>query len=273
MRQTTGIALLIILVTSITLRAVTMPTLVVTNQSDSMVEIIPVDADHQTQLPPAVIQVMAKLPAGSFLLVNHRSVPINAVATMWLYTDRSGNSQQRQINCNGYLALPIQSIVEPNSSTLIQLENCIKAEYLEALAAGKPFLGGRTWHSLMNNSIIENRQNLDTVRITVDSAIFADGLIWGPDIQKSYTTLWDRYWAARYVVEEVEAAKAAGEPMASRLESIRARNEGKGDKKSVNLDYFAGLLQTSPNPEGTFRLLKNMPPLPDFQHIAGGQSK
>jgi len=174
------------------------------------------------------------------------------------------------MNCDGYLAVPSEPIVKANDSVLITPGGCTMREHFVHMAAGGAMIANPL-RSERNKSVFGIAGNLTEVRITVDSIIFADGRIWGPDALHYYTSVAARYWAVRSVVEEISAARANGLDTKSPLEKIRAETEGKGDQPSYLRRYYAGLLQRSPNPEGTLKLLSEQPVLPEFQHI--GETK
>jgi len=270
MRQSIEIALLVIVVACIPLGAATMPTITVTNKSDSMVQITPIDDANKAPAP--LDQISATLPPGAFILTNQTSTPINAVVIFWSYTSNTGVPQQKRFNCDGYIngGMP-STIVRANDSTLITPGGCTMREYFAHMAAGKPMMGGSLFLS-RNKSVLDVAETFTTVRITVDSVIFADGRIWGPDTKQYYKTVSATYWAIRSVVEDVTAAKAAGQDISIPLEKIRADTEGRGDEASRLRNSYALSIRHSPNPEGTLKAFSQQPPLPEFQHV-GGETK
>lgn len=144
-------------------------------------------------------------------------------------------------------------------------------EYLAHMAAGQPMLGGGLFVS-RNRSVLDVADTLTQVRITIDSVIFADGRIWGPDTKQYYKNVSARYWAIRSVVDELATAKAAGQDIQIPAEKIRAETEGKGDEPSRLRNSYANSIRHSPNPEGTLKAFSEQPPLPEFQHV-GGETK
>jgi hypothetical protein len=270
MRQSIAFAVLALMVACIPLGAATMPTIIVTNKSDSMIQITPIDDAHK---PPAPLdQVSAALPPGSFILTNQTPTQINAVVVLWAYTDTNGTTLQKRFNWDGYINGSIPSvIVRPSDSTLITPGGCTMREYFAHMATGKPMLGGGLLLS-RNKSVLDIAGTLTDVRITLDSIIFADGRIWGPDTKQYYKSVSARYWAIRSVVEEVATAKAAGQDISIPAEKIRAETEGKGDEPSRLRNSYANSIRHSPNPEGTLKAFSQQPPLPEFQHL-GGETK
>jgi hypothetical protein len=109
------------------------------------------------------------------------------------------------------------------------------------------------------------------MHLYVDSVIFEDGQIWGPDKFQYYAQIQDRYLAVKNFVAEVAAGRSAGEDMPALLARIRKDAESKTDtptsRASSRRAYYASLLQGSPNPEVMLRQLQAQTPPPTFRHI------
>ena len=247
-----------------------MPAIEVTNKADSMIQVTPFDDIHKAPAP--LDQISSTLPPGSFILANQTATPIHVVIVLWSYTDKNGTAQQKRFNCDGYVSGGVPTpIVMANDSTLITPGGCTMREYFAHMAAGKAMLGGGLL-AARNKSVLDVADSLTAVRITIDSVIFADGKIWGPDIKQYHKSVSARYWAIRSVVEEVASAKAGGHDIQVAAEKIRAETEGKGDETSRLRNSYANSIRRSPNPEETLKAFSQLPPLPEFQHI-GGETK
>lgn len=270
MRQLIKIALPVLVLACIPLGAATMPTITVTNLSDEMVQITPIDEAHKPPTP--LDQISNTLPPGAFILTNQIATPINAVVVLWSYTDSNGASVQKRVNCDGYFGGGVPSaIVAANDSTLITPGGCTMREYFDHMAAHKPMLGGSLFLS-RNKSILDIANTLAAVRITVDSVIFADGKIWGTDTQHYYKTVSANYWAIRSVVEEITAARAAGQDVKALLQKIVAEPNGTSGYPSGQRKLCASNIHDSPELEITLKFYSDQPPLPEFQHV-GGETK
>lgn len=269
MRKLIEIALSTLVVACIPLGAATMPPITVTNQSDSLIQLVPIDDAHKAPAP--LDQISSTLPPGAFILTNQTATPINVVVVLWSYTDRNGNIQERRFNCDGYIVVPPSTIVRANDSALISPGGCTMREYFAHLASGKVMVGGDLRAS-RNKAISDMADSLASVKVTVDCVIFADGRIWGPDSRQYYKAVSATYWAIQSVVEEVSAAMAAGQDMHVPLEKIRAETAGKGDQLSRLKNMYASTIHNSPSPEGTLKHYSGQSPLPEFRHI-GEQTK
>ena len=266
MRRKMSLTLLAVVLASIPLGAETMPHIVLTNKSDSIIQLTPIDDNHRAPAP--LDQISATLPPGAFILINQTSTPINAVVTTWSYLDKDGNAQERKFYCDGFRLVPAANIVRANDSTLITPGGCTMREYFAHKAAGKAMFGG-SFYAAQNKSIIDIVDTLTTVLITVDSVIFADGRIWGPDKLQYYRTVSSANWAIRSVAQEVSLARNAGQDISTPLSKIRSETEGKNDEPSFFRNQCARTIQDSPNPEGTLTQFTQQSPLPEFRHIGG----
>jgi len=246
--------------------AQTMPSITVANKNSVLLEIIPIDQAHASKIPASLGPVAASLPVGSFLLFNHTGTPITVVVATWSYWDKAGNMQPRKIYCDGFYLSPADVQVSANDLALVTPDGCVRQEYFAHMAAGKPMLGSPL-QSGLNQSLVADRNNTASVQISIDSVIFADGGIWGPDTLRYSPAILERYIARQSVVKEIDTAKAAGENVDSHLESIQAEARARKDKPSNLRAHIARSLQSSTNREGTLKWLREQAPPPQFHHI------
>ena len=84
-----------------------------------------------------------------------------------------------------------------------------------------------------------------------------------------YKKIWKRYSASQAVVNEIVAAQNAGEEIGPHLTRIRNEARASRDKQSGWKIDYAGLIERSPNREGTIKQLQAQGPPPEFRHIGG----
>lgn len=241
-----------------------MPTIRVNTSSDSLITIVPLDSAHQSLVPDALVPVLSTFPSGSFLLVNHTSEAITAVVALWSFSDTSGAPSIKRINCDGYLDSPPQEIVKPNSMSLIAPNRCLREDLFSKLSTGN--LLGLSFSDISSKNVGHTE-----VEIVVDSVIFKDGRIWGPDKKRYFEDIWERHLALKSVATDIRSAKDAGRDERRLLQTIRSDGESRHDKYSTFRAQYASLLQRSPNLEGTLQFLESHPAPPEFTHI--GASK
>lgn len=238
------------------------------NKPDSRIEIVPIDDGHRSVIPASLSGVDVVMPPGSFILVNRTSTPITAVDVRWNYTDGKGELKQSGITCDAYVVAPLDAIVKAKDLSLITPYGCITQDLFPRMATGALIGGSPTVPSFGDPISVDSRA---TMHLYIDSVIFEDGQIWGPDKFQYYLQIQDRYSVVKNFVAEVAAARSAGEDLPTLAARIRRDAQSKRDtatsKASSRRAYYAGLLQRSPNPEGSLQQLKAQVPPPAFRHI------
>lgn len=246
-----------------------MTTVMVTNNNDSWLEIIPLRAGQNVPIPDSLEALLADLPPGSFILKNKTTTPVTVIVVRWNFTDNAGNNKQLSIYCDAYLTSRVDPLINANDLSLITPDSCTRQEYWGRLKT-QTFLGSPL-RSPRNAALLSSKDSVAATQISVDSVIFANGQIWGPDTLHYYKRIMERGAVRQSVLEEVNAAKAAGEDPSNRLSRIQAEAASTKDKFSADRSYYAKLIQKSPNPDGTLRSLQNQAPLPEFHHVGEQQ--
>jgi hypothetical protein len=237
------------------------------NKPDPRIEIVPIDDAHRSAIPASLSSVDAETPPGSFILVNRTDTPITAVDVRWNYTDGKGELKQSGITCDAYVFAPLDAIVKTNDLSLITPYGYTTQDLFPRLATGA-LIGSPLAPSIGGPISVDPKV---TMHLYVDSVIFQDGQIWGPDKFQYYAQIQDRYLAVKNFVAEVAAARSAGEDMPALLARIREDAESKADtptsKASSRRAYYARLLQGRRNPEPRLQQLQAQTPPPAFHHM------
>jgi hypothetical protein len=240
----------------------------VTNQPSSSVSIVPLDPARAASIPQELSGFMQQLPLGSFLLHNKTHTAITAVVAQWSFTKRTGLVEKRKIQCDGYMFPPVRAIVKPNDLSLITPGSCSKGELLSRF--GSPSIGS-PFTSRINSALLATQADVEKIAVTVDSIIFEDGTIWGPDTQKYYTRIWERHSAAQSFVKDLNDAATRGEDIKTRAKKIREESALKSDRTSALRGHYGALLESSPDPKQTLAALQSREALPEFHHIEEGK--
>ena len=109
-----------------------------------------------------------------------------------------------------------------------------------------------------------------SIKVSVDSAIYEDGGIWGPDTLKYYQTLLTRRSALDALSAELNQATSAGEELKTGLRKILSEIPHGRDQRALARRDYAELLERNPNPAALLKKLEAQRPLPEFHHIEGG---
>jgi hypothetical protein len=258
---------LMMMLLAATVEAEVVPFIQVDNRPDARIEIVPIDDAHRSAIPASLSGTGVALPPGSFILVNRTGTSITAVDVRWNYTDNKGELKRSSITCDAYMFAPLDPIVGANDLSLITPYGCTRQYLFPRLAAGG--LIGSPLVPSFGDPISADPHA--TMHIYVDSVIFEDGQIWGPDKFHYYAEIQDRYSVVQEFVSEVVAGRSAGEDLPTVAARIRKDAQSKRDtptsKASSRRAYYAGLLQRSPVPEVSFQQLKAQVPPPTFRHI------
>lgn len=260
MQKRIEISLLFILLVCSTLTAQMTQSLIVENKPDLSIQIIPTDEAHRSELPASLVEQLAKLPKGSFVLKNNTNKSITALVVLWTYTDANGTVRKHRFSTDAYY-LPIDwTVVKPLSLLLVTPAGYASEEQFQALASAGIFdpVPGME----RNNAVLP-------VRVSLDCIIFEDGAVLGPDALKYYLTLLTRRSVLEELSTEFKDAKSAGEDFKTHFERMRSEAAHvKNKRDSLRRDYV-GMLARNPNPEALFRKLETMKPLPEFHHVGG----
>lgn len=233
------------------------------NKNDSRIEIIPADESNRAALPPSVAALLP-LPLGAFVMKNNTDVPITAVFAIWTMTAPSGFKQQHTLACDGYFLGAPKVIVKGHDFSLVTQDGYQTHDSVSNLASQSHA------SSVLERTRSASQQQID-IALTIDSAIFMDGQIWGPDQRKYYLTISKRYFAVKSIINDITDAKSSGQDVSDLLRRIRVEGHGNKDEHSKLRGEYAGLLVRSPNREGTLNQFKEHAAPPEFSHI--GDSK
>lgn len=229
----------------------------VDNKPNAKIQIVPIDDAHRSSLPQSLraLDLEHEFPLGSFILVNHTSTPITAIQVRWTYTDVEGELKHREMVTDAYAVAQVNPIVDAKDLSLITTNACVRQALIPELVPGQ--LRG---HS--NEISVDSIDPGAIIHVLLDSVIFQDGGILGPDNSQYYLQIEARYNAVQKLLAEVAPARAAGEDLASLL--VRIRKEA---QKPRYYGFYVDLLQTSPNPEALLAQLEAQAPLPSFRHL------
>lgn len=251
--------------TGVQLSAQSAPLLTVMSKLDSRFEIIPADAGHATALSASLVKQLDSLPTGSFVLRNRTDKAITALVVDWTFTDANGNSRQHKLTTDAYY-LPIDwTVVKPLGVLLVTPSGYASEDQFQQLGAS----GALDPLPRMSLTMAGDKIKADIayVSLAIDSVIFEDGAICGPDKHRYYLALLTRRSALEGLSAEFKDAKNAGEDFRAHLEKLRHEILNTKDQRSAHRRSYVDLLQRNPNPEGLLKKLELQAALPEFHHI------
>lgn len=261
-----GITLLfLIYFTVVQLSAQSAPLLTVMSRPDSRFEIIPADTAHAAALPASLVRQLGSLPTGSFVLRNRTGKAITALVVDWTFTDANGNSRQHKLTTDAYY-LPIDwTVVKPWGVLLVTPSGYASENQFQQLGTS----GVLDPLPRMSLTMAGDKAKaaIAYVALAIDSVIFEDGSICGPDKHRYYLALLTRRSVLDGLSAEFKDAKNAGEDFKAHLEKLRHEPLKTNDQRSAHRRSYVDLLQRNPDPEGLLKKLELQAALPEFHHI------
>lgn len=233
-------------------------TTIINSKFSAPIELIPVDAAHQSALPASLVPLQDRIPPGSVLLVNNSSKPIITVVSDWSFTASAANADHHRLNCDGFLDSPPQEIVHAHSMTLITSNGCTSENLFPQLASAG--LLGSSLDSPKKQA--PTRAAIDQIHVAVDLVIFNDGQMLGENQHEYHRVIEERYDVVKSIVDQVSQERSPDD-MKARIALLRNQTKGH-DGRSNASRYWLSVLDRSPNVEGTVRQLQSFPAPPRF---------
>jgi hypothetical protein len=183
-------------------------------------------ARYDPVVHPEFAGMLAELPHlrgaadHAVIFTNASSEPLTSIVARWTVVDPGGTFRNKDIVHDDYshlrhnrvqlLGLPDDSIA-PGARLLVTTKGFSKALDVSRAHCGV-FAGPLNYHSLENDAA--------EIRVSLDSAVYPDGRLVGPDIFGIGHYLQSRYKAAQEVVHRIDEAVAAGEDVDAVLRDL-----------------------------------------------------
>lgn len=245
------------------------PSVTLTTKPDTRFDIVLADLAHRASLPPALVEQLTVVPPGSFLIRNKTDKAVTALVVRWTFTDADGKTRPHGLNTDSYY-LPIDwAVIKPFSLLLVMPMGYATEDQFRRLASTGAF--DPLPRTFGPKTIDESR--IASITVSIDSLIFEDGTVFGPDNEKYYLTLMTRRSVLNELSAELKASKEQGEEVNAHLEKIRNQIPNSRDQRALMRRKVAGMLQRHPEPEKLLQQLEARPPLPEFHHVKEGESQ
>lgn len=208
-------------------------------------------AEHQE-----FINLFAELPPlkhearRAAVLTNRSLQSVTAIVCRWIIADQDGTATTRFVirdNYFPYLPPSRDQSVFPSGSVLVTIHG-----FQDALDLSKPYY----WSASSVGSI--DADTAAAITVSLDSVVFEDGRILGPDVRRIGDYIRERYTAARWIAQRVHEAEATGETPAAVLRAI-AQDESEPDRWRRRLAMMA-----QRNPSAAHAWLNDLPRPPEF---------
>jgi hypothetical protein len=154
---------------------------------------------------------MAVLQPAFTVLSNRSDKAILSLTTTWVTTDASGKEHKLVYSCDSFLTPDLRAVV-PNGASVLVGPQVLVPESLASQYGAKGYFGA------INPAVLQQFANeyagASHVKVTIDSIVFDDGEVVGPD-QEHYTTeIEARKSAATRIAGQLQASVKNGQPLA-----------------------------------------------------------
>jgi hypothetical protein len=144
------------------------------------------------------------------VLTNRSLQSITAMVCRWVVVDESATTKTTYVVRDDYFPPPPDRALLPSAGLLVTILG-----FHEPLDTRKPYY----WLSA-GNPLASDISDATAVTVSLDSAVFEDGRIIGPDTHRIGDYVHNRYTAALWLAQRVDEGEAAGRSAASVLKSI-----------------------------------------------------
>ena len=142
------------------------------------------------------------------ILTNLAAQPVTAMVARWTVIDPAGGSRVRDVTRDDYEPRRPNQSLEPGGRRLVTMTG-----FHPAFDVSRP----HGWVSAGRERLEDDAAE---IRVSLDSAVFADGRLVGPDEYGIGDHLHGRYATAKDLVEQVDRAVAASEDVEALLTSL-----------------------------------------------------
>jgi hypothetical protein len=208
---------------------------------------------------------LVPLVQASFWLQNDSDRVIVGIATTWVVTDKDGAIHRKRFTADSFLATNAQPVLGPHHRLLIAPRLWVQEEQLSEYAASTYFA---RFERARLVRILEEFSRSATVRVEVDSVIFADGEVVGANRTGLDSEIVARKTAAEAVLAALEKAGTDDGVRTGALSQIISTSIARSDMSAVWEHRFAQQLLHSSNVEGTIEYLRHLPDVPRFHTSA-----
>ncbi len=204
---------------------------------------------------------LSPLMPATFWLKNDDDRSIIAIGTIWTVTYDPGSTRTMRFTADSFLDRYARPVVQPHSRLLVGprlwlpengVEQYLTTEYFKRVQLPKLA------------ETIADFGNASKVSVEVDSVIFSDGEVAGPNRMGLDSDISGRKAAAQKVVQVVKMS--GSDPVLSRpvLLQLISGARVRGDRTTVWQHRFAQQLLHSPDFEGVLNYLERLPEAPAF---------
>jgi hypothetical protein len=204
---------------------------------------------------------LSPLQRCSFFLLNNSDKDVVGVDANWTVIDDKGNATVWRFTSDSFLDVRDRPVIEPHSRILVGPRIWVKEDSIQQFVNS----GALTAKSAALGRLADRIAAANAVYVDVDSIIFADGEVAGPNTDEFDREITIRRLAANDVLAVVRDAKLAGRPPTEGLHDFVAHSRSATDRtRALWQKRFARQLEDLQRFEGNLYYLEHLPAPPDF---------
>jgi hypothetical protein len=223
----------------------------------SQVTLLPFDAAVFPAFKEVFDPRTASLAAASVVVSSLTEKAIIGIGVQWMLTDAAGHESVYSNRTHSFLVTSGRPLALPHGRLLVGPQTFVSEAVLRNPSGG-------IIAPLPNDQTVTRFTKASNIRIEVDSIIFQDGEVIGPDRLGLVDAIRNRADAARAIVKQVEEAQAKGNDPAEALRSLVAAPILKGDQVARFELGLANSLLRAQHPERDLGALREIPTPPLF---------
>jgi len=201
------------------------------------------------------------LQPASFWLTNNSDKPIVGIATRWVVSNSDGTAHTKLFTADSYLNTRALPVVGSHARLLVAPRIWLQEGRLGEYAAS-PYFADVQRTGLRR--IADEFANAKSVMVEVDSVIFSDGEVAGPNRMGLDREIAGRGSAAQAVLNVLREAGPGESDSRTALLRLVSKPVVRSDKSDVWQHRFAEQLLHSPSMANAAAYLRNLPSAPAF---------
>jgi hypothetical protein len=203
----------------------------------------------------------------SYFLTNNSDKDVVAVDAKWTLVDKSGNTDVWRFTSDSFLDVKARPVIAAHSRILVGPRMWVREDSIQSYLASEMLMAKRAALEKLAGRLAA----ASAVYVGVDSLIFADGEVAGPNSDEFDREIARRKLAAEDVLGVVQDARLSGRDPAVALRAFVARMDAAGaDPRATWGRRFARQLQDPERFEGNLYYLEHLPPPPKFYRTGIG---
>jgi hypothetical protein len=229
------------------------------------ITITPADTDN---LPGFDSSAVSKFHPAAFILTNQSSRAVVGLAVRWVYVDQSGRQ--------GFLTHQSDSLSKANAIPVMPPRTRLLVApgvFLPESLAQSPHIGPPL--EALDGRAVPDMANASEITVQIDSIIFEDGQVVGPNNFHLDADIQGRKIAAGELAKQIRTAQSRGEEptftLRQILEKAKEAPADRSDRVSSWMLKHSRRLLNAPVFEKRLVELENMPVLPNFHAENGTQ--